>query len=59
MLETIHQQGLRLALSFVQTSPIESIYDKAGEPPLNLRRKKLTLNIFLECHQILKLPPEM
>ena len=43
MLDTIHHQGLRLALGAFRTSPVDSLYVKAGEPPLHLRRKKLSL----------------
>jgi hypothetical protein len=43
MLDTIHHQGLRLALGAFRTSPVESLYAEAGEPSLELRRKKLSL----------------
>ena len=43
MLDTIHHQGLRLALGAFKTSPVESLYVEAGEPSLNLRRNKLSL----------------
>jgi hypothetical protein len=43
MLDTIHHQGLRLALGAFRTSPVESLYAEAGEPSLHLRRKKLSL----------------
>ena len=42
-LNTIHHQGLRLALGAYSTSPIESLYTEAREPPLTLRREKLVL----------------
>ena len=42
-LNTIHHQGLRLALGAYSTSPIESLYTEADEPPLTLRREKLAL----------------
>ena len=42
-LNTIHHQGLRLALGAYSTSPIESLYREADEPPLTLRREKLAL----------------
>ena len=42
-LNTIHHQGLRLALGAYSTSPIESLYTDADEPPLTLRREKLAL----------------
>ena len=43
-LDPIHHQGLRLALGAFRTSPVESLCAEAGEMPLELRRKKLTLN---------------
>ena len=36
-LNTIHHQGLRLALGAYSTSPIESLYTEADELPLTLR----------------------
>ena len=38
MLNTIHHQGLRLALGAFRTSPVESLYVEAGELPLGERR---------------------
>ena len=43
MLNTIHHQGLRLALGAFTTSPVESLYVEAGELPLEQRRIKLSL----------------
>ena len=43
MLDPIHDQGLRLALGAFRTSPSASLYVEAGEPSLNTRRKKLSL----------------
>ena len=43
MLNTVHYQGLRLALGDFRTSPVESLYVEAGEPPLEHRRIKLSL----------------
>ena len=42
VLNTIHHQGLRLALGAYSTS-VESLYTEADEPPLTLRREKLAL----------------
>ena len=39
-LDTIHHQGLRLAL---RTSPVESLYAESNEPSLYTRREKLSL----------------
>ena len=40
MLDTVHHQGLRLALGAFRTSPVESLYVEANEPSLYLRREK-------------------
>ena len=43
MLDTVHHQGLRLALGAFRTSPVTSLYVEADEPSLYLRREKLSL----------------
>ena len=43
MLNTVHHQGLRLALGAFRTSPVESLYVEAGDLPLEHRRIKLSL----------------
>ena len=47
MLDTVHHQGLRLALGAFRTSPVESLYVEAEEPSLYLRREKLALQYAL------------
>ena len=47
-LDSIHNQGLRLALGAFRTSPINSLYAEANEPSLNLRRKKLSMQYYLK-----------
>ena len=42
-LDTIHHQGLRLALGAFRTSPVESLYAESNEPSLYTRREKLSL----------------
>ena len=42
-MDTIHHQGLRLALGAFRTSPIESLYTESNEPSLYIRREKLSL----------------
>ena len=42
-LNTVHHEGLRLILGAFWTSPVESLYFKAYEPPLKLRFTKLGL----------------
>ena len=44
MLDTVHHQGLRLALGAFRTSPVESLYVEADEPSFYLRREKLALH---------------
>ena len=43
ILDTVHYQGLRLALGAFRTSPVTSLYVEADEPSLALRREKLSL----------------
>ena len=43
MLDTIHHQGLRLALGAFRTSRVENLYVEAEEPSLYLCREKLSL----------------
>ena len=47
-LDSIRNQGLRLALGAFRTSPVNSLYAEANEPSLNLRRKKLSLQYYLK-----------
>ena len=47
-LDSIHNQGLRLALGAFRTSPVISLYAEANEPSLNFRRKKLSLQYYLK-----------
>ena len=42
-LDTIHHQGLRLALGAFRTFPVESLYAESNEPSLYIRREKLSL----------------
>ena len=48
MLDTVHHQGLRLALGAFRTSPVTSLYVEADEPSLYLRREK---TFSLVCYQ--------
>ena len=43
MFDSIHNEGLRLALGAFRTSPVVSLYVEADEPSLYLRREKLSL----------------
>ena len=55
-LETIHHLVLRIALEAFTTSPIESLYVEANEPPLSLRRYKLALQYYIKLTSCLKNP---
>ena len=50
-LDPIVHQGLRLALGAFRTTPVQSLYSEAAEPPLNLRRKKLALQYIIKLAQ--------
>ena len=43
-LDPVHNQGLRLSLGAFHSSPVESLYIEAHEPPLEIRREKLALH---------------
>ena len=45
-LNTIHHQGLRLALGAFSTSPVESLYAETSEAPLTARRNKLGVQYY-------------
>ena len=47
-LDSIHHQGLRLALGAFRTSPVNSLYVEANEPSLYHRRNKLSLQYALK-----------
>ena len=38
-LDTVHNQGLRLCLGAFRTSPVQSLYVEANEPPLDMRTR--------------------
>ena len=46
MLNSVHHLGIRLAIGAFRTSPAESLYAESGEPPLQLRREKLCLQLY-------------
>ena len=43
-----HNQGLSLSLGAFRSSPVESLYVEAHEPPLEIRREKLALQYILK-----------
>ena len=47
-LDSIHNEGLRLALGAFKITPVNSLYAEANEPSLNLRRKELFLQYYLK-----------
>ena len=47
-LDPVHNQGLRLSLGAFRSSPVESLYVEAHEPPLEIRREKLALLYILK-----------
>ena len=47
-LDPVHNQGLRLSFGAFRSSPVESLYVEAHEPPLEIRREKLTLQYILK-----------
>ena len=48
ILDPIQNEGLRIAMGAYRTSPAESLCAEANEPPLELRRKKLSLQYALK-----------
>ena len=52
LLDPIHHQGLRIALGAFRTSPVKSLYVEAGEPSLEDRRLKLSMNYFLKLKSL-------
>ena len=51
-LDTVHNQGLRLCLGVFRTSPVHSLYVEANEPPLGMRRTRLSLQYLFGCFSI-------
>ena len=47
-LKTIQHLGLCIALGAFTTSPVESLYIEANEPPLSLRRYKLARQYYIK-----------
>ena len=47
-LDPVHNQGLRLSLGAFRSSPVESLYVEAHEPPLEIRREKLAPQYILK-----------
>ena len=47
-LDPVHNQCLRLSLGAFRSTPVESLYVEAHEPPLEIRREKLALQYILK-----------
>ena len=47
-LDAIHLQSIRVCIGAFRTSPPNSLYVEANEPPLDLRRLKLTLQYMVK-----------
>ncbi|XP_067122855.1 uncharacterized protein [Centruroides vittatus] len=54
MLDPIHHQALRLCTGAFRTSPIQSLYVDAYEPPLSLRREQLSLFYYIKQKSLAK-----
>ena len=52
ILNTVHHEGLRLILGAFCTSPVESLYSEAYEPPLKLRFTKLGLQYYSKIQSL-------
>ena len=52
LLDTIHHQGLRIALGAFRTSPVKSLYVEAEETSLKHRRIKLSMNYLLKLKSL-------
>ena len=50
-IDVVAHTGLRIALGAFRTSPIESLYAEAGEPPLALRREQLATQYAVRVSQ--------
>ena len=55
-LNTVHHEGLRLTLGAFRTSPVESLYAEAYEPPLKLRIIKLGLQYYCKLQSLVTNP---
>ena len=55
-LDAVHHTGLRICLGAFRTSPVQSLYVKAGETSLSLRRLRLSMNYVLKLYSISENP---
>ena len=45
-LDPVHNQGLHLSLGAFRSSPVEILYVEAHEPPLQIRREKVSSMVY-------------
>ena len=55
-LDAVHHAGLRICLGAFRTSPVQSLYVKAEETSLSLRRLRLSMHYVLKPHSISENP---
>ena len=55
-LDAVHHAGLRICLGAFRTSPVQSLYVKAGETSLSLQHLRLAMNYVLKLLSIPKTP---
>lgn len=48
-LDPVHHAALRICCGAFRTSPVHSLYIICNQPPLNLRRIKLSMNYYFRC----------
>ena len=53
-LDAVNHAGLRICLGAFRTSPVQSLYIKAGKTSLSLRRLRLAMNCVLKLHSTRK-----
>ena len=56
ILDVVYHERRRLAQGAFSTSPIESLYMEANEPPLILSREKLAVQHYLKLKSCLSCP---
>ena len=51
-LDAVHNEGFRICLGAFRTSPMQSLYVKAGETSLSLRPLRFAMNYVLKLHSV-------
>nr|BDT63038.1 MAG: hypothetical protein [Trachysalambria curvirostris nimavirus] len=52
MLDSVHNEALRLCTGAFRSSPVQSLYAESGEPPLNLHRDYMNLIYYTRLQRI-------